>query len=422
MFTVLLWLAGAAAEAGDPLHPPEQVPVLPVFFVAHDAEPPSLDQVDRLARHLRWTQDTFRRLLDGRGTFRMANRAPLIFHSAHDLAYYREPDRPFVAHMVSDLLAALGHTRFDNPFVFVIVFMNPAEDFPIGGGRPVNGGFNTGGGVVILSSHALDRQPMFQSTLRHEIGHAYGLPHVDVYAYDMATNPSIMSYKASHWTNFFQESADPGILIPEDIRGLAMNDRGFAGLTFEVPPGYEIFPTAIWLGPMDLPGRPAYGVALSSSDIATYGTSLESIVLNEIWPSAGPGVRFAANAMWNSALDAPGAWSEIDVRFPLAARLSRITVHSEHSGRYHRAQTIEILVKGAGGFEPVARVDEPEADQSMEFEAQRSHEWRLRLRRGESGYVTLRGLRFFDGQVEILPKMSRRCRSACVCDGRQGCE
>ncbi len=401
----LAGLAGAAARAGDPLHPPAQVLVLPVFFVARDAQGPTSDQVARLARHLRWSQDTFRELLDGRSTFAMADRPPLIFHSAQDLAYYREANRPFVEHMVDDLLTEVGRTRFDNPFVFVIVFMNPAEDFPSGGGRPLNGGHNSGGGVVILSSHALDRQRSFQATLRHEIGHAYGLPHVDVYGYDMATNPSVMSYNAAHWTDFFQESARPGRLIPEDIRGLALNDRGFAGLTFDVPPGYEIFPTAVWLGPMELPGRPAYGVALSSSDIATFGTSLDAIVLNEILPSAGPGVLFVTNFMWNSALGAPGTWSDIDLRFPLAARLSRITVHSEHSGRYHRAQALEILARGAEGYELMARAENPQADQSVAFAARRAREWRLRLRRGDSGYITLRGLRFFDGQVEILPKM-----------------
>jgi hypothetical protein len=405
MFTVLIWLAGAAARADDPLHPPEQVLVLPVFFVAQDAEPPSPDQIDRLARHLRWSQDTFRRFLDGRSTFRIADRPPLIFHSAQNLAYYRAPGRPYAELMIDNLLTTVGHTRFDNPYVFVIVFMNSDDDFPTGGGRPLNGGYNTGGGLVLLSSYALDRHRMLQSTLRHEIGHAYGLPHVDVYAYDMATNPSVMSYNAAHWTDFFEEAADPGRFIPEDIRGLAMNDRGFAGLTFDVPPGYEIFPWAVWLGPMEFPGRPTYGVALRSDDIPTYGTSLDSLVWNQIWPSAGPGVRFDVGNMWNSASGAPGAWSEIDVRFPLAARLSRITVHSEHSGRYHRAQALEVLVKGAGGFEAVADVENPEADQSLSFAARRAQAWRLRLRRGESGYVTLRGLRFFDGDVEILPKM-----------------
>ncbi len=97
--------------------------------------------------------------------------------------------------------------------------MNPNDGWPAGGGRPFNGGFNTGGGIVIMSSNGLDRAPNFQSTLQHELGHAFGLPHVDVYGYDMQTNMSMMSYNPSHHTNGFEPSATPGRFIPEDRAG-----------------------------------------------------------------------------------------------------------------------------------------------------------------------------------------------------------
>ena len=97
------------------------------------------------------------------------------------------------AQYLSELFAHFDCNRFTNPYVFVVVLMNPCENAPTGGGRPVNGGSNNGGGIVVMSSFGLDHPSPFQSTLRHELGHAFGLPHVDVYGYDMQTSESFMS-------------------------------------------------------------------------------------------------------------------------------------------------------------------------------------------------------------------------------------
>ena len=65
-----------------------------------------------------------------------------------------------------------------------------------------------------MATPALDRAPNFQSTLRHELGHAFGLVHVDVYKYDMKTNRSVMAYNSAHRTNRFQESRTPAPTHP----------------------------------------------------------------------------------------------------------------------------------------------------------------------------------------------------------------
>ena len=121
-----------------------------------------------------------------------------------------------------ELMQELKTNRHTCPYVFCTVVMNPKSRFPVGGGRPINGGINTGGGILVISSYALDRIPNFQSTLQHELGHAFGLPHVDVYRYNMKTNPSIMSYNPIHKTNGFRPARRPGKLIPEDIRALTL--------------------------------------------------------------------------------------------------------------------------------------------------------------------------------------------------------
>ena len=96
-----------------------------------------------------------------------------------------------------------------------------------------------------MSSFALDRIPNFQSTLQHEIAHTCGLPHVDVYGYGMKTSRSIMAYNPAHKTKGFQPAREPGILIPEDRRGLALCTRMFAKLKFDanrdLPENYSSF-------------------------------------------------------------------------------------------------------------------------------------------------------------------------------------
>ena len=122
--------------------------------------------------------------------------------------------------------------------------MNPRERYPVGGGRPINGGVNTGGGIVLLSSYALEQLPEFQSTLQHEIGHSFGLSHVDVLGYDMETNASIMSYNVAHQWNVFNPPKSQGILIPENLNKINVNKFVFPKYTYnaeaEMPKGYKM--------------------------------------------------------------------------------------------------------------------------------------------------------------------------------------
>ena len=240
-----------AATGATPL----RVGVLPLFFVPKGEQEPSNDESDRLIRHAQWSQKRYGEFLGGR-TFELAAGNPVVYRASHDLAFYRKQPEGAAPQLVAELLQHFKVSRTSCRSVYLVVVMNPHDDFPNGGGRPVNGGYGTGGGVVTLSSFALDRIPNFQSTLQHELGHSFGLPHVDVYGYSLSSNPSIMSYNPAHHTNGFHPSATPGTLIPEDRRGLAMNQRVFPGLQFapakEIPKGYRIR-AVVSLGPMTLP-------------------------------------------------------------------------------------------------------------------------------------------------------------------------
>lgn len=243
--------ATAPGAAVDDRTPPVRVSVRPLFVVPTGASGPTDAQRDLLARHLLWARWRYVELLGPAGSFALDTAAEVVT-AAHPWSYYRGRFETGVPEITVELLAHFGVTCFSDPWVFVIIVMNPAVDEPVGGGRPINGYFNNGGGIVVRSSYALDNHPFIQSTLQHELGHAFGLVHVDVYGRNMDTDSSMMSYNPAHHTNGVEDASEPGVFAAEDRAALALNQRGFPGLTYGGPPGA----TLIALGPMTLPGLP----------------------------------------------------------------------------------------------------------------------------------------------------------------------
>lgn len=240
---------------------PKEVTVLPIFFVPQGELEPSQEQISSLMRHLEWTRTRYLELMHNKDSFAIADAKQKIYLSKHPLAFYRELPENAAPQFVSELLADLKYNRYTCPYILLFVVMNPHDGFPGGGGRPLNGGFNTGGGVVILSSSGLDSSRNFQSTLQHELGHSFGLVHVDCYEYDMTKCNSIMSYNPMHHTDGFTPSRTPGVFLPEDLRGLASNTRAFPKFRYDpkrdVPRGYSL-KGIFGLGPMTIPGQEEY--------------------------------------------------------------------------------------------------------------------------------------------------------------------
>ena len=262
LFTVLLFQSAAPLAAQSPIVMIRSgLTVLPVFFVPTDDSPPTQLEQTTLMRHLYWAQSRYLEMLGGRTTFRIATDRPVIYQATYATNYYQLQPEGGAPAFVDELLRANNLTRINCPYSLLIVFRNSKIHFPsASGGRPINGWFNEGGGVAMFSSQDLAGFG-FQSTLRHELGHSFDLVHVDAYGYDMSSNASIMSYNTAQWTNYFQDSPTPGILIPEDLRSLSGNKLAFPSLTFttaDVPKGYSIYPTTYILPPMNLPNQPSY--------------------------------------------------------------------------------------------------------------------------------------------------------------------
>jgi len=156
------------------------------------------------------------------------------------------------------------HDRVDRlscPYIYNVVFCGTGDQ-PKGGGRPFNGGVNTGGGIVVLAADNLLRDAGFQSTLQHELGHGFGLVHADQNGLDMQKSDSLMSYNPAHHSNGFEPSPTPGRLLPEDLRLLGYNKRAFPNFNFnrgrDVPPEYKLNSKIAILGAMSIRGQPEY--------------------------------------------------------------------------------------------------------------------------------------------------------------------
>ena len=403
-FAFLFWAIWPCDKSlAEAPHIPEHLEVFPSFYVPKGETPPSPAEQELVKKHLKWAQDRFRVMLHQKSTFKIAARKPVIIDSSRTLSDYLALPEMGAPSVLGEVMDELHVNRFTTPYMHFIIIMNRKDEVPIGGGRPINGGYNEGGGVVVMSQYAFNSVGNVQSTVRHETGHAFGLLHVDALGYDMKTNDSIMSYNPAHHTDRFKESAHPGILIPENVESLALNDRAFDKLEFvpkqDVPKKYALHPRLCSMGPMKIEGQPDYQVKISSDSPNELGTDSKQIVQGEILPDKGPEITFNAQQMWHTSADASG-WVQIALEFPREIALDSFVLHSQHSQKYHRAAEVKVqaFVKKEWTDLSIAEVDSSEF--LVKCPRTSAVKWKLSVRPDKTGHVCFRGLQFFDGPQE----------------------
>src|SRR5262249_10971010 len=163
--------------------------------------------------------------------------------------------------------------------------------------------------------------------------------------------------------------------------GLALNQRAFPGLRFDptrdVPKGYSLAARVVPLGPTKIPGQPD-GVQVTTEAGEDYGSKVNNIGQGRISPNKKTGkVTFDAGTMWHSA-KSPTGWVAVQVTFPYEVELTRLAIHSQHSGEYHVAKGVRVSVRNPGGeLQGVARADLKSADDTVTLSKTRGRVWQL---------------------------------------------
>ncbi len=385
--------------------PWRRIQVLPVFFVPSDEQPPREQQMELFRKHLDLARERFRTMLKNRDTFDLSPSTS-VYRSPNPLVFFISKQERLGDFVTVELLDYFHVDRHECPYVFAVVMINPHDNVPAGGGIPINAGYNTGGGILEVASYRLDTGDSFQNTLEHELGHAFGLPHVgEAYGHDMQTSPSIMSYNPhNHWKGFTPAEA-PGTLIPEDLKAISYNKRAFPDFVFDlqtdIPVGYPMVNTVIALyPPVQLPGHPPYEVKVSS-DSPTQEGSLNNVVPKFI---ESPKSTKMEN-MWVSGDATEEVWIKITVQFPEEETLTSIALHSQHGESINRAEALRVEYESGNNFIMVTEQKIRTPDELVSFARTKAQQWRFSLKPGASKRVTIRGMELFNGDIQLYPPL-----------------
>lgn len=387
---------------------PALIRVKPIFFVPKNEQAPTQQQQIKLTRHLKLAQKWYKRMLLSRDTFELVEGKPQIIDGNYTLNEYIEKHSNIALQVTSEILTTLSLTRFNCPYIFLIVFMQPDRDVPNPSGVPFNGGINNGPGLVIITSHRLDTYSNIQGTIQHELGHSFGLIHTAVYGYDMKTNSSIMSRGNTNIMHNGFRLNPKASLIPEDLRALSYNKKVFPKFHYDlkndVSEGYKISNVFRSFGPREILGQQSFKIIVSTKDHELEGTSASNIVHTAIrtdkYHNPKSRVGFDPKTMWLGQPE-DGAITAT-LTFPIPVSLSKLCIHSGCGGKYHPAKSVQVQVEKEGGFIDVCTHELESLDEYISFNKTKAQAWRLSFKTQMNRKIIIRGIRFFTDQCEIF--------------------
>jgi hypothetical protein len=215
----------AGRRVGEPLEP-SRSRVVPVLYFPRDL-PVDEALVERscegVAAHLALAQTRYRRWLE---TDTFAFTEATVVRGGVDHRSLRDRLWEIVA---DDVYRALGDNTATTTAVYLVLVARPPgfeDELWLGAGGPETA---EGAGMVILDLRSLheDVPYPFQSTLVHELGHGFGLPHVDAWGESMDACESVMSYNPRHHTVGLSAPEPDGAFLPEEYALLGRNEVAF---------------------------------------------------------------------------------------------------------------------------------------------------------------------------------------------------
>jgi hypothetical protein len=158
---------------------------------------------------------------------------PLLVHGKRPHLDYKRGDA--WVDVLKEIRMFCGDCDATSTSVYVAFMVRPPgfeDQLWLGSGGP---GSNEGSGMVLMDARCIleDFPYGFQSTLVHEIGHGFGLPHVDDWGESMETCESIMSYNPRHHTRGPHAPEPEAQFLPEELFLLGSNEVAFPEFKFD---------------------------------------------------------------------------------------------------------------------------------------------------------------------------------------------